>query len=121
MSEPTLSDVFGAGAQKLASGATTPGEGLFIPASFFTSAPSPVSNFAAANPEALFVSLLTHQTNNLTEAQRVLDTTNRQVAVEYSAYDIIEDAATGNDFGRYAFAVLLYESVTIPSINADNY
>lgn len=121
MSEPTLADVFGTGAQKLVSGATTTEAGLFIPASVFTSAPSPVADFSTANPEALYVSLLTYQTNNLTEAQRVLDSTNRQVAIEYSGYDIIEDTASLNNFGRYAFAVLLYDQVTIPSIDADSF
>lgn len=121
MSEPTLATVFGTGAQKLASGATTPEDGLFIPASVFTSAPSPISDFSAANAEALYVSLLTYQTTTLPESQRILDIVNRQVAVEYTGYDIIEDDSSLNNFGRYSFAILLYESVTIPSINADNY
>lgn len=121
MAEPALSEVWGTGTVKLASGAAAPSEGLFIPASFFEAAPSAITDFTLATAEALYVKLLQHQLTNLTETLRSADPTNRNLALVYTGFDTIEDDLLGTAFGRYSYAVLAYEPTTIPAIDPNNF
>ena len=121
MAEPTFSEVWGTGAAKLASGATTSEAGLFIPSSFFTTGTNPIADFATATPEGLLIKMLTHQLSNLTETNRFGDPANRQISVVATGTDIVEDDASGLDFLRYSYAILAYEITTLPAIDPNNF
>jgi hypothetical protein len=65
MAEPTIAEIFGTGATRLASGATTPSAGLFIPDSALTSAGLTTPSTATA--EGHFAAIAKNASTNLTE------------------------------------------------------
>ncbi len=79
MAEPTLTEIFGTGTEKIASGATASSAGLFIPDSVLVAAglTSPTN----ATAEAHLVALLKTLKGNLTEASYDADT-DRSIYVE---------------------------------------
>ncbi|WP_448268690.1 hypothetical protein [Nostoc sp. DSM 114159] len=66
MSEPTLVQIFGAGATRLSNGATTTTSGLFIPDSAFVAAG--LSTPATASAEAHLTSIVVNAESYLTQA-----------------------------------------------------
>ena len=79
MAEPNLEEVFGTGAQKVASGATVAESGLFIPDSGFVAVG--LTSPTTATAEAHLVALLKILQGHLTEASYEADT-DRSIYIE---------------------------------------
>lgn len=111
MAEPTLTQVFGAGSTQDAtviamSKADYAGLGL-----------TAVANNTA---ESLLVSIILSAAQTLTEANRLLDLVNRNIAITYTGQDLI-DQGGGNVFLRDTYQISLYKSTAIVTVDPDNY
>lgn len=111
MAEPLLGDVFGATCTQ-----------TLEAVGFYKSDLAAVGLTASANntAESLFVALLLMARNSLTPEQRAADIANRNVTVEFSGQDLVDQGA-GNVFLRDTFQVSLYRPTTIAAVDPDNY
>lgn len=110
MSEPTLVDVFGAGAVQDANTVTIQKSAL---ASFGLTAQ------AQNTAESLLVALILQASQNLTEANRALDAATRNVTVTYAGQDLVNQSP--NYYRRDLWTVLAYASTSIVTVDPDNY
>jgi hypothetical protein len=111
MPEPTLQQVFGASATQTATTIT------ITKADFVSIGLTPS---ATNTSEALYVALLLFAANNLTEANRLTDLVARNVAIDYSGQDLVNQGGS-NVFLRDSYQVSLYKATTIAAIDPDNY
>jgi hypothetical protein len=110
MAEPTLEQVFGAGA-------TQDANTLTIPKSWL--ATKGLTAAAANTAESMLVALVMAAADNLTETARATDTVNRHVTVLYSGQDLIE--VSGVNYRRDAFSLLLYKQQPLATLDPDDY
>lgn len=111
MAEPTLQEVFG---DMSVQGSMS----LSIEKSDLASVGLTPSSDNKA--ESLFVAILLKVRQSLNDANRSLDIQNRNVTVEFSGQDLVDQGA-GNVFLRDTFQVSLYRPTTIQSVDPDNY
>ena len=111
MAEPTLQEVFGANATQDASTLTIRKSDLAITG--FTPG-------AGNTAESLLVALIALAAKSLSEANRTSDTANRNISVNYSGQDLV-DQGTAGYFRRDAYSVLLYKTTQIATVNPDDY
>jgi hypothetical protein len=110
MAEPTLQQVFGAGATQTA-------DTLTIPKSWLVSKGLTAS--ANNTAESMLAALLMAASDNLTETARATDTVNRHLTILYSGQDLIE--VSGVNYRRDAFSVLLYKQQPLATLDPDDY
>lgn len=113
MPEPTLVEVFGTSASQTSSALTIQ--------------KAPMAEFgltaiAENKGEALFAGTVCVAAKNLTEANRALDRTNRNVTVTPAGFDVVEDPpGSGQYFRRDIYTVILYKSEPATPLDLDNY
>ena len=110
MSEPTLTEVFGANATQTSTTITISKADL-----------ASVGLVAASNntAESLLVAILLKAESVLSEPNRSLDATNRNVTVNYGGQDLVE---TNNAYYRRdAYSVLMYKTTTLAAIVPGDY
>lgn len=110
MAEPTLQQVFGAGA-------TQDANTLTISKSALTAKGLQANGENSA--EALLVAIVMLANDALSETSRATDLENRTVTVVYSGQDLISQG--GKTFQRDAFSVLLYKETQYAAINPNDY
>lgn len=111
MAEPAVTEVFGAGA--------------FDDASALTITKLDMSNIGLTNTtnnkaEGMLVAILLRASNVLTDANRLTDLVNRNVTINYSGQDLV-DQGGGNVFLRDTYQISLYKPTTVAPIDPDNY
>lgn len=111
MAEPTLAEVYGADTTQ--SGGTLNVAKTAMSARGLTPA---VDNTA----ESMLVAIILTAAQSLTEANRLLDLVNRNIAIIYTGQDLI-DQGGGNVFLRDTYQISFYKSQAILSIDPDNY
>lgn len=110
MAEPTLQEVFGAGATQSANGLT------ILKADLVSTGLTPVGSNKA---EGLLVAILMKAALALTEAARLPDLPNRNVSCTYTGQDRVTQA--GSPYQRDAFVVLAYKSSALVTLDPDDY
>lgn len=111
MAEPTLTEVFGAGALE---------DALAIVVTKAAMAERGLTPAAQNTAESMFVAMLLNARLQLTPDGRAADIANRNVTIEFSGQDLVDQGA-GNVFLRDTFQVSLYRPTTIAAIDPDNY
>lgn len=111
MAEPTLQEVFGQNATQDANTITIRKSDLAV---------TGLTASANNTGESLLVALVVFAARSLTEANRTSDTANRNVSVNYSGQDLV-DQSTAGYFRRDAYSVLLYKTTTLATIDPDDY
>ncbi|OUL33126.1 hypothetical protein BV372_17420 [Nostoc sp. T09] len=118
MAEPTLEQIFGTGTTRLASGATTPSAGLFIPDSALTSAG--LATPTTATPEGHFVAIAKNAQTNLTQTN--FDSNTDQSVYISSGFSSFVTRGTNNDPYRVdQVTVNLAKADTSATIDPDDY
>lgn len=110
MAEPTLVDVFGANATQNATDLVIKKADL---------AALGLTASAANTAESLLISIILKAAAVLTEVNRLTDTTNRNIAIEFAGADIFSDGL-GNDFLRRAWSVSAYTDYALPDFDPDD-
>lgn len=110
MAEPTLTDVFGAGATQDATTLTILKSDL---------AGLGLTAAAGNTAESLLISIVLKAAGLLTEVNRLTDTANRNIAIEFAGADIFNDGL-GNDFLRRAWSISAYTDYTLPTFDPDD-
>ena len=111
MPEATLVEVFGTSSVQSAT------DLVILKSSFSGVGLTPV---AANTAESLFVSMILRGAINLTEANRLGDLLNRNVAVAFTGQDLVDQGGT-SIFLRDTYQVSLYRATTIQAVDPDNY
>lgn len=110
MSEPLLTDVFGAGAVQDVSTVTVQKSALSAVG---------LTPGAANTAESILLSIIMIASNSLTESNRLTDSVLRNVSVSYSGQDLVE--GSGSNFRRDAWTVLAYKDTPIVAVDPDDY
>lgn len=119
MAEPTITQVFGTGTTRLASGAAAPSAGLFIPDSVFTAAG--LTSPATSTAEGHLVSILIQATNYLTQTN--FDVNINQSCYISSGFTSFQARGTNNDNYRIdqPYVINLARLDDGATINPNNY
>lgn len=118
MAEPTLLQIFGTGATRLASGATTPSAGLFIPDSVLQTAG--LANPSTATAEGHLVAIAVNAKSYLTQAN--FDANIDQSLILTDGYSSFTTRGTNNTAYRQDQMTLSLAKVDNTStIDPDNY
>ena len=110
MAEPTLTEVFGAGA-------TQSSTQLVIDKADLVAMGLTAS--AANTAESLLIALVKQWQINLTEQNRLVDLPARNVSVNYSGQDLVEQA--GVNYRRSVWSILAYKNEPLETIDPDDY
>ncbi|MFN6565450.1 MAG: hypothetical protein RMY28_037395 [Nostoc sp. ChiSLP01] len=118
MAEPTIVEIFGTGATRLNSGATTSSSGLFIPESALQAAG--LSTPSTATAEGLFTAITKNAQSYLTQTN--FDANTDQSIYLSSGFSSFTTRGTNNDSYRVdQITINLAKLDTSATINPDNY
>ncbi|GAX37883.1 hypothetical protein [Nodularia sp. NIES-3585] len=118
MAEPTVEQVFGAGATRLASGATTPGAGLFIPDSALTAAG--LDNPSTATAEGHLASILLTAKTALSQSN--FDSNiDQSIVIEDGFANILQRGENLTEYRNDPLTVNLWKPSTGNSRNPNDY
>ena len=110
MAEPTLAEVFGAGASQTA-------QQIVIQKADLASVG--LSSSPNNRAEQLLVAIMMKAALALTESARTTDIANRNVSVNYVGQDLVNQG--GQPLRRDAFTLLAYKSTILTTVDPDDY